>query len=85
MHPHLVARSLAAVDPSVLEEQVMAGQLTLTLNSQREVCALTKPGGVPLDVAQILRCSKVALVKAMEISDIIKAALREDEQARQRL
>ena len=70
---------LLVVDPSQLEEQVMESDLTIAMNVAREVCAISKPGGIPLYSEQLIRCSKIATVKVNEITTLIKDSLKEDE------
>ncbi|KAJ2663034.1 3'-5'-exoribonuclease [Coemansia sp. RSA 1200] len=64
------------VDPSLIEEQTMVSRYTVTLNSHREVCALSKAGGAALPLALIQRCNQIALVKADEINEKIQEALK---------
>ena len=47
---------LYVVDPSLKEELAMAGSLTLTLNSHKELCCVQKAGGiaVPVDMVWLL-------------------------------
>lgn len=48
--------------------------MTLVMNSQREVCAITKAGGaIPTD--KIIMCSRIAIVKAEHLTKILKDAL----------
>ncbi|OAD81394.1 hypothetical protein PHYBLDRAFT_25590 [Phycomyces blakesleeanus NRRL 1555(-)] len=70
------------VDPSYLEEQVKEGDMTITMNIHKEICALSKAGGIPLEMDQVLRCSQIALVKVTEITEQIKKALEDDKAAR---
>ncbi|KAF9962088.1 hypothetical protein BGZ72_010694 [Mortierella alpina] len=71
------------VDPTFLEEQIKEGDMTMTLNVHKEVCALSKAGGIPMDLDQILQCTKVAIVKVTEITAQIQAALDADAKKRQ--
>jgi exosome complex component RRP45 len=70
------------VDPSLLEEQVMESEMTIAMNIAREVCAISKPGGIPLLGEDLLRCTKIATVKVTEITQIIKKALGDAEKAK---
>ncbi|KAF9423482.1 Exosome complex component RRP45 [Podila epigama] len=70
------------VDPTHLEEQIKEGDMTLTLNVHKEVCAMSKAGGIPMEVDQILQCSKIAVVKVAEITAQIQAALEADAKKR---
>jgi len=71
------------VDPNLLEEQVKEGDMTITLNSHKELCIIHKAGGIPLEIDQILRCTKIASVKVAEITELINTALKEDEEKRE--
>ncbi|KAF8980835.1 hypothetical protein BGZ46_003653 [Entomortierella lignicola] len=70
------------VDPTHLEEQIQEGDMTITLNVHKEVCALSKAGGIPMEVDQILQCSKIAVVKVAEITAQIEEALAADAKKR---
>lgn len=49
--------SLCVIDPTHLEQQISNGTLTVTLNSQQEICVLSKAGGVPLPADDIMKVS----------------------------
>ncbi|KAF9365388.1 hypothetical protein BGX34_010210 [Mortierella sp. NVP85] len=66
------------VDPTHLEEQIKEGDMTFTLNVHKEVCALSKAGGIPMEMNQIIQCSKIAVVKVAEITAQIQAGLDAD-------
>jgi len=70
------------VDPQWKEENVMKGRMTMILNVHRELCGVQKAGGVPLDIDQILRAAKIAMVKVNELTAVIKEALQKDLVAR---
>lgn len=70
------------VDPTYLEEQIKEGDMTLTLNVHKEVCAMSKAGGIPMEITQILQCSKIAVIKVAEITAQIQAALEADAKKR---
>jgi len=65
------------VDPTQLEEAVMTGQMTIAMNAQKEVCAMSKAGGTPLSPEQIIQCTKIANVKVGELHAQIKKALKD--------
>ncbi|KAI8336271.1 ribosomal protein S5 domain 2-type protein [Chlamydoabsidia padenii] len=75
--------NLLVVDPSYLEEQVKQGDMTITMNIHKEICALSKAGGIPLEMDQLLRCSQIAQVKVADISELIQKALEDDKASRQ--
>ncbi|KAI9313803.1 ribosomal protein S5 domain 2-type protein [Dichotomocladium elegans] len=70
------------VDPNFLEEKVKAGNMTITMNIHKEICALSKAGGIPLEMDQVLHCSQIAVVKVAEITELIQKALEDDKSAR---
>ncbi|KAL1914767.1 uncharacterized protein VTP21DRAFT_8025 [Calcarisporiella thermophila] len=70
--------SLLVVDPLLLEEQVLEGDMTITINGHNEICALSKAGGIPLLADQIQRCLTIAAAKTAEITEIIQRELEED-------
>jgi len=69
---------LLVVDPNLLEEQIRAGDMTITMNAHKEICALSKAGGIPLEMDQVMRCSKTAAVKVAEITEQIQQCLKAD-------
>ncbi|KAI8388656.1 ribosomal protein S5 domain 2-type protein [Radiomyces spectabilis] len=73
---------LMVVDPTYLEEQVQEGSMTITMNIHKEICTLSKAGGIPLEMDQVLRCSQVALVKVTDVTEQIQKALADDKVAR---
>ncbi|KAG0167897.1 Exosome complex component RRP45 [Apophysomyces sp. BC1034] len=73
---------LLVVDPNYLEEQVQEGSMTITMNIHKEICALSKAGGIPLEMDQILRCSQIALVKVNDTTELIQKALADDKAER---
>ncbi|CDS06032.1 hypothetical protein LRAMOSA08560 [Lichtheimia ramosa] len=73
---------LMVVDPNYLEEKVRVGTMTITMNIHKEICALSKAGGIPLEMDQVLRCSQIAVVKVSETTELIQKALEEDKAAR---
>ncbi|KAI8387272.1 ribosomal protein S5 domain 2-type protein [Blakeslea trispora] len=70
------------VDPNYLEGQTKEGDMTVTMNIHKEICALSKAGGIPLEMDQVLRCSQIAIIKVTEIDELIKKVLDEDKVAR---
>ncbi|CAD6564750.1 MAG: hypothetical protein CYPHOPRED_004642 [Cyphobasidiales sp. Tagirdzhanova-0007] len=69
---------IAVLDPSLLEAQLCTGTLTLTLNAQNEICVLTKAGGEPLSVHEILRIVGIAKARVAEIDAAVKGALKKN-------
>ncbi|KAG2224154.1 hypothetical protein INT45_000169 [Circinella minor] len=73
---------LLVVDPTYLEERVKKGDMTITMNIHKEICALSKAGGIPLELDQLHRCSQIALIKVTETTEQIQKALETDKAAR---
>ncbi|EPY84135.1 exosome complex component RRP45 isoform 1 [Camelus ferus] len=67
------------VDPNEREERVMDGLLVIAMNKHREICTIQSSGGIMLLKDQVLRCSKIAGVKVMEITELIQKALENDQ------
>jgi len=64
------------VDPSLKEELVQDGRMTLTVNDYGEICAVQKPGGTPLPVSTVFQTANIAVTKAAEITTKIKHAIK---------
>jgi exosome complex component RRP45 len=71
-------RQILFVDPTHLEESVIAGKMTFTLNIHREICGLHKAGGFPLAPKDIVLASKIAMIKVQELTNAIQSALADD-------
>ncbi|XP_047978280.1 exosome complex component RRP45A-like [Salvia hispanica] len=68
-------QSIAIIDPSHLEEAVMGGKLTATLNTNGDVCAIQKAGGEGVLQSVVMQCLRIASVKAADITGKIKKAV----------
>lgn len=69
---------LLVLDPSLKEELIADGSLTLALNAFDEVCCIQKPGGLPISLRTLLRCSKIASARARRLNSILDEALKKD-------
>ncbi|GAA5871619.1 hypothetical protein JCM8547_007099 [Rhodosporidiobolus lusitaniae] len=74
--------SLAVLDPLHLEQQLCTGTLTLTLNSQAEICVLSKQGGAPLPADEILRAVTVGVERVKELEEMVVGALEREKKRR---
>jgi exosome complex component RRP45 len=63
------------IDPSLLEESVSEAQLTLVVNIHRELCTLSKAGGIGISPEKVLHCATIASVKAEELTAELKKAI----------
>lgn len=50
----------------------------MTINPQNEICVLTKDGGEPVSVANIMRVIGMAKTRVAEIEQIVKKALEKE-------
>jgi len=64
------------VDPTFNEEAIMKGRMTVTLNTNGDVCSIQKAGGVGVLQSVVTRCLRIASVKAADITSKIKNAVR---------
>lgn len=72
------------VDPDLMEEQLMEGSMTVTINKFGELCQISKAGGEPIEATKLLMCARVALNKTKEINEVIAKALAENAEYRRR-
>ena len=66
------------VNPSLLEQKLSAGTMSVVLNAQREICVLHKAGGVPTAPDEILRLLNIAVGIAKDLDKLVEVRLRED-------
>eukprot|EP01133_Synstelium_polycarpum_P001184 gene1184-1362_t len=69
------------VDPETKEEMVMDGKLSFYVNIHKEICGVSKGGGNSTTIEQVIKCSKIAVLRATEVTQYIREALHEDIQA----
>ncbi|KAH9312287.1 hypothetical protein KI387_027322 [Taxus chinensis] len=63
---------MVVLDPNYKEETVMGGRMTITMNVHGDVCAVQKGGGVGVSQSEIMRCFRVASMKAADITSKLK-------------
>mgnify|MGYP003366842008 CR=1 FL=1 len=66
------------VDATFNEEQLSLGSMTLTLNKNKEICQISKSGGLPIDASLIMQCCNYASNIAEELTDKINSFIKED-------
>ncbi|KAK0240462.1 ribosomal protein S5 domain 2-type protein [Armillaria nabsnona] len=66
------------LDPTLLEQRLSAGLMSVALNAQRELCVVQKMGGVPLVVEDALKIINIAVTKVKELDALVEDSLRED-------
>ncbi|CAG8457017.1 3435_t:CDS:10 [Diversispora eburnea] len=68
-------KDLWVVDPTWQEEKICQGDMTIVINDHKEICVLSKAGGVPLSTETIIHCSKIATSKVEIIIEYIRKSL----------
>lgn len=66
------------LDPNRLEEAAMGGSICVALNQHGELCAINKPGGMPINFELINTCTELATSKVKEHIAFIQAQLTID-------
>ena len=64
-------------DPTLLEERICDGRLTLIMNAHRELCGMHKLGGCPLEPAALAAAATAAGERAQELVTLLRAAVAE--------
>ena len=75
-------QEIVLLDPTLQEEQLREGCITISLNSHGEICQIAKMGGMPADAVVILQCANLALVKVKDLSAVVMERLKEDAKRR---
>ncbi|KAM0751188.1 ribosomal protein S5 domain 2-like protein [Meredithblackwellia eburnea MCA 4105] len=70
--------SLTVLDPTHLESMLSNGTLTVTLNAQSEICVLSKVGGAPLSVEEVMRVVNVGAERVKALDGLVKEALEKE-------
>ncbi|KAI9227171.1 MAG: ribosomal protein S5 domain 2-type protein [Piptocephalis tieghemiana] len=68
--------ALVLVDPTATEIKMSVGTLSVTANADRELCALSKAGGLPIPADQLQHCIHIATMKAQSTTELIQQALQ---------
>ncbi|CAH8260273.1 unnamed protein product [Arabidopsis lyrata] len=68
--------SILVMDPTVVEEAVMSGRMTVTVNANGDICAIQKPGEEGVNQSVILHCLRLASSRAAATTKIIREAVR---------
>lgn len=74
--------NLLILDPTQEESSIATGTLTLTLNAQRELCVLSKAGGTPLTVEDVMKVVNIGVDVVREMNAEIEEAIKKDEAVR---
>ncbi|KAK9484992.1 ribosomal protein S5 domain 2-type protein [Lipomyces starkeyi] len=70
------------VDATLQEELLRHGYMSVTANTNREICQIQKGGDMPVEVGKLLSCSEAAIMVAEKVTKLISKRLKEDEARR---
>ncbi|KAG4303498.1 hypothetical protein PCANB_000215 [Pneumocystis canis] len=68
------------MDTTLQEEKLREGSMVITLNKNKEICQISKAGGITIGTHLILKCLQLALDKTLEITDYLNKKLAENKQ-----
>lgn len=70
-------RFIFVLDPSAEEEKVMDGRITYSLNAHKELCAVSKPGGVAMPIQSMMRAAQICYKNVTVLQKALNDALNE--------
>ncbi|KAG4305689.1 hypothetical protein PORY_000599 [Pneumocystis oryctolagi] len=70
---------ISLMDATLQEEKLREGSMVITLNKNKEICQISKAGGVTLETSDIFKCLHSALDKTLKITDYLNEKLAENE------
>lgn len=68
--------AVAVVDPTLREEMVMDGSITIALNNFGEICCITKPGGSAVSAGLLQQCIAMAQGHAARQLELLAAHVK---------
>lgn len=73
------SNEIVIVDATAEEELLSQGSMTVTLNSNKELCQISKSGGLSVDTMKVLECCQIASKIVDRWTNEIKKVLADDE------
>jgi exosome complex component RRP45 len=70
------------IDPSYNEELIQKASVVTAVNAHREICCLSKVGGLELEHQKIYDCLSIAFVKYDQLFEVVDKKVKEDLKAR---
>lgn len=70
---------IVLVDATAREEALRHGEMTLTINKNREICQISKSGGHSIEAYVLMNCANRAYTIASDLTVLILAKLKEDD------
>lgn len=73
---------IVLVDATAREEALRHGEMTITINKNREICQISKSGGHSIEAYVLMNCANKAYAVASDMTALILAKLKEDDAKR---
>lgn len=70
------------MDATAHEELFRDGEMTVTINKNRDLCQISKTGGISVPGYTLINCSNKAFDVACKLTDLIQDALSKDQEQR---
>lgn len=74
--------AMILVDSTGGEEALRHSEMTITVNKNRDVCQILKPGGQSVEALSIMHCTNLAYTIAVDLTNLIYKRLKEDDAQR---
>lgn len=71
-----INNEIIVVDATIKEQFLRKGSMTITMNKNKEICQISKSGGLSVDALSLLECTNVAFAIVETVSDKIKNVLK---------
>ncbi|CAN6656713.1 exosome complex component Rrp45p [Trichomonascus vanleenenianus] len=78
----VTTKEIVLVDSTAREEALRHSEMTITINKNRDICQIAKPGGQQIEAITIMRCANVAYNIAVNLTALIHKRLKEDDAIR---
>lgn len=75
-------QTVALLDASAAEQALRSGQITITINKDREICQITKAGGAQISTQTLMKFTADAHSVSLNVSQKITSALEADSKRR---
>lgn len=75
-------RKVALLDPTAAEQDLSHGEIIITANKNREICQITKAGGMLLSSEDVCEYAETAFNRALRITTKIQDELKRDFETR---
>lgn len=69
---------IVLLDASKAEEELRTGELAVTLNKNSDITQLNKAGGVAITPDTMIKCTRIALAKTLDLTQTIENAVKND-------